>query len=208
MNIKKLTVFVVILIAAYVFNNYFLKIPLLPFTGIVLLLWIFVGFLAVLIMKFYKKKRGIKQDKESYVFPDLMAKMMKNVDIRTQYEASLLSICFILIGLIAMAIYTVTFLEMGWWPKSMIIFNTFWGFVFLSSFLVTNYQQYVSYLQTEKIMDELKGSTKDLIPTTADFSLPALPDFDKLDEEIKDKLESPIKNKNLKKMKGGQNKHG
>jgi len=192
MNIKKITIFALIIVALFSFNYFYLGLSVWTFTGIVLLLWVFLGIIGILITKFYKKKRGIPQSDDSYVFPDVLSNIMKKVDMRTQYEASLLSISFILIGLIAMAIYTVTFMEVGGWAKFMITFNMFWGFIFLTSFLVTNYQQYVAYLQTSKLMDELGDglSSSEFLP----LSQPGLPPV-------------PVETE-LTKMKGGQTKHG
>ena len=195
MDIKKLIIFVIILVAAFTFNYYYLGISVWAFIGIVLLGWLFFGFLFVLAMKFYKKKKGIAQSEDSYVFPDALSSIMKRVDMRTQYEASLLSISFILIGLIAMAIYTVTFMEVSGWAKFMITFNMFWGFIFLSSFLVTNYQQYVSYMQAAKVMKEFENTSigSEILPLVA--PTPTLPPL-------------PTNDSSLKEMKGGQEKHG
>ena len=199
MNLKKLIIFFIVVAIAYVFNYKYLGLSIWTFTGILLLVWLFGGFLFILIIKFYKKKRGIKQSDDSYVFPDIMSSMMKKVDMRTQYEASLLSISFILIGLIFMAIYTVTFTEISGWAKFMISFNMFWGFIFLLSFLVTTYQQYVSYLETTKILEGVGDSPElsdELIPTSQAIIQAAQPS--------KEAAETP----NLYKMKGGQKKHG
>lgn len=192
MNIKKLIIFVLVLVAAFVFNHYYLEISVWAFVGVFLLAWLFFGFLTVLAIKFYKKKRGIPQSEDSYVFPDALSSIMKKIDMRTQYEASLLSISFMLIGLIAMAIYTVTFMEVSGWAKFMITFNMFWGFIFLSSFLVTNYQQYVNYMQTAKVMKEFENVPmgSEIIPFAT--PTPTLPTND-----------LP-----LKEMKGGKEKHG
>jgi len=208
MNIKKITIFILILVALFSFNHFYLGLSIWTFTGIALLLWVFLGIIGVLVTKFYKKKRGIPQSDDSYVFPDVLSNIMKKVDMRTQYEASLLSISFILMGLIAMAIYTVTFMDVGGWAKFMITFNMFWGFIFLTSFLVTNYQQYVAYLQTAKLMDELGDSvsSSEFLP----LSQPGLPPFPGVEEESpmppipKEALEA----EKFTEMKGGQTKHG
>jgi len=205
MDLKKLIIFVIILVAAFSFNHYYLEISVWAFIGIFLLAWLFFGFLIILVMKFYKKKKGIPQSEDSYVFPDVLSSIMKKVDMRTQYEASLLSISFILIGLIAMAIYTITFMEVSGWAKFMITFNMFWGFIFLSSFLVTNYQQYVSYMQTVKIMNEFKDLPEDEV-------IPFTNPLDKIPFTSPDNIPvvTPLidTEENLKEMKGGKEKHG
>ncbi len=196
MNIKKLIIFLIVMAVAYVFNYYYLGLSVWTFTGILLLLWVFIGFSSVLVIKFYKRKKGIKQLEDSYCFPDALSSIMKKINMKTQYEASLLSISFILIGLITMAIYTVTFTELSGWAKFMISFNMFWGFIFLSSFLVTTYQQYVSYLETAKALEGFNDSPElsdELIPLTKSL----------------EQIEQPqIKESQEKKLKGGQNKYG
>lgn len=98
-----------------------------------------------------------KKDKEkySYCFPNILAKAMKKVDDRTQMEASLLSMSFLLAGIVFICVYVVGFGEFGWWFKGMTIFNTLCAFVFLSSYLVTTYQQYVSYMLSMEIIGEV-----------------------------------------------------
>ena len=87
-----------------------------------------------------------KKEKHSYVFPDLMAKMMKKIDMRTQMESSLLSMFMIMVGMILMATYLFFFTEGSAYYKGLILFNLGCAFLFISSFLVTTYQQYVSYM--------------------------------------------------------------
>jgi hypothetical protein len=55
---------------------------------------------------------------------------------------------FILIGMLAFDIYILFFMNFSWWFKGLALFNSFWGFVFLFSSLVGQYQSYVNYLQT------------------------------------------------------------
>jgi len=87
-----------------------------------------------------------EKEKHSYIFPNLMAKMMKKVDMRTQMESSLLSMFMIMIGMTLMAIYLFFFIEGSLYYKGLIIFNLVCAFLFISSFLVTTYQQYISYM--------------------------------------------------------------
>ena len=87
-----------------------------------------------------------KKQKHSYVFPDLMAKMMAKVDMRTQMESSMLSMFMIMIGMTLMVIYLFLFMGGSLFYKFLIIFNLGCGFLFISSFLVTTYQQYISYM--------------------------------------------------------------
>ena len=87
-----------------------------------------------------------EKEKLSFVFPDLMAKFMKKVTMRTQLESSLLSMSMILTGMTIMAVYLIIYGEMGIFYKCLVLFNLACGFLFISSFLVTTYQQYISYM--------------------------------------------------------------
>ena len=87
-----------------------------------------------------------EKEKHRYVFPNLVAKMMKKVDMRTQMESSLLSMTMIIIGMFLMAVYLLFFGNVTTTYKFLILFNLFCAFIFISSFLVTTYQQYVSYM--------------------------------------------------------------
>jgi len=93
----------------------------------------------------------MEKDKR-YIFPDIMAEMMKKVDTRVQMEASLMSMVFILLGLIVMAVYMIGFTEFATFMKVMVGINTVAGFIFLWSYLVTTYQQYLSYLDASELM--------------------------------------------------------
>jgi len=84
-----------------------------------------------------------------------MAEAMKKVDTRVQFEASLMSMLFILIGLIVMAVYMIFFTEFETFMKVMVGVNTVAGFIFLWSYLVTTYQQYLSYLEASEVMGEV-----------------------------------------------------
>ena len=98
---------------------------------------------------------GNKKDDKNYVFPNPMAKLMASIDQRTQYEASMMSILFILLGIIIMGFYAVFFSEMSLFMKIMISVNTGAGFMFLFSNLVTTYQQYRSYLEALDVLLEV-----------------------------------------------------
>lgn len=94
---------------------------------------------------------------ENYVFPDMMAKLMAKLDTRTQMEASMMSLIVILLGVIVMTFYTIFFTDLGIFPKVMVGINGIAGFVFLSSYLVTSFQQYQSYLLAQNIQFDLGG---------------------------------------------------
>ncbi len=86
------------------------------------------------------------KEKLSYVFPNAMAKMMKNVSMQTQLESSMMSMSLIMIGMFLMAIYMTFYVAVSWVYKGLIFFNLGCAFLFISSFLVTTYQQYISYM--------------------------------------------------------------
>jgi hypothetical protein len=98
-----------------------------------------------------KKDTG---EKYSYAFPDPMAKFMKLVDQRTQYESALLSMFFMMIGMIIFTIYLVAFTTFSWWFKGLMAFNSFWGVVLMLSFLITNYQQYTNYMMIQEEIEK------------------------------------------------------
>jgi len=106
-----------------------------------------------------KVKKKKKKSKGNYCFPSPLAKIMEKVDIRTQYEASLLSMSFILVGLFISAFYMMFFVSgLQGWYKVVSIINLIAGFIFLSSFLVTTFQQYKSYLRVKEFQEkEMKG---------------------------------------------------
>jgi len=81
-----------------------------------------------------------------YVFPDILAQAMSRVDMRTQMEASMLSMCFMGIGLVITIIYVLVYLDFRLWYKIVLVINGLAGAVFMWSYLVTTFQQYQSYL--------------------------------------------------------------
>ena len=88
-----------------------------------------------------------EKEKLKFVFPNIMAKMMKKVDMRTQMEASMMSMSMIMVGMIIMVTYILIYGVMGLFYKSLIVFNLICAFIFISSFLVTTYQQYTSFME-------------------------------------------------------------
>ena len=88
-----------------------------------------------------------EKEKLKFVFPNIMAKFMKKVDMRTQMEASMMSMSMIMVGMMIMVTYLLIYGAMGLFYKSLIIFNLLCAFIFISSFLVTTYQQYTSFME-------------------------------------------------------------
>lgn len=127
--------------------------PNFQFTGVVLLLWIVWGILSMAVVKIYKNKKGIPQEKHTYALPDAMAKMMKGVDLRTQYESAIMSTFLIMIGILSMAIYFIFFYPVGPVFKTLTGINSIFGLMFMYSNLITVYQQYVIYMQTQEVTE-------------------------------------------------------
>ena len=95
-----------------------------------------------------------EEDKKehNYCIPSPMASLMKRIDDRTQMEASLLSMSFLLIGLLIFAVYFVGFTNANLIAKVMTGFNTLCGFIFLFSYLVTTFNQYQALMETQEII--------------------------------------------------------
>lgn len=88
----------------------------------------------------------------NYVFPKSVGSAMAKISPRTQYEASMMAMIFIMLGLLVTTIY-IWFTDLSLFLKIFTCFNSACGFVFLSSFLVTTFQQYQSYLMAMGIME-------------------------------------------------------
>lgn len=144
---------IAILAAAIWFNITQMKLSWWSFTGGFILTYILFSLVSMFFIKVYKNKRGIAQEKYSYSLPDAMAKFMKKVDLRTQYESSILSTFMIMVGLLAMAVYFIFFSDFTLTFKILTAVNSFFGLFFMYSNLVTVYQQYVVYMQTQEMTE-------------------------------------------------------
>lgn len=102
-----------------------------------------------------------KKQKHKYIFPNVMATAMAKVDLRTQYEASMMSMSLILVGIVMTGIYMMFYIDVAWWYKIFLGVNALGGLVFLSSMLVTTYQQFISYMEVVDFQkDTVKGGEK------------------------------------------------
>ena len=108
-----------------------------------------------------KKKKEKDTSNPKYIFPNFLAKAMSKVDMRTQYEASMLSMTFILFGIIATSIYFVITLDLATWYKVFLVLNALAGFLFISSFLITTYQQYKTYMIAYNFQKQTEGGEED-----------------------------------------------
>lgn len=98
-----------------------------------------------------------EKSKHNYVFGNILGNMMAKVDMRTQLEASLMSMFLILLGIIASMIYMFLYTNFSLGYKIFLSVNGFAGFIFISSFLITTFQQYQSYMKAVEFQKELKG---------------------------------------------------
>jgi hypothetical protein len=89
---------------------------------------------------------GPQTEKHKYVFPNILARMMKNVPMQVQFESSLMACSLILLGLILMAAYLFMFGDQTIAYKIILGINLIGCFIFMSSSLVTTFQQYQSYM--------------------------------------------------------------
>jgi len=94
------------------------------------------------------------KEKNTYIFPSKLAKMMNKVDLRVQLEASMLSLTFLMVGMILYSIYLAIYGGMNIWMKVFIIFNSICGMILMSTYLITNFQQYKNFMDTMGIDSE------------------------------------------------------
>lgn len=88
-----------------------------------------------------------EENKHKFIFPNIMANAMKNVTMRAQLEGALLSTSLIMSSITLMAFYLMLFAEGSGAYKTLIFINLVCAFLFISSNLVTTYQQYVSHME-------------------------------------------------------------
>ena len=88
-----------------------------------------------------KSSQAKTKEKHSYVFPNVLAKAMSKVDMRTQMESSMLSQFLLIIGLTIMVLYMIFTKQTTGFYKFLVIFNLLCGWLFISSCLITTYQQ-------------------------------------------------------------------
>lgn len=101
----------------------------------------------------------------NYIFPRGIAQAMAKIDQRTQYEATMLSMSMMMIGLILSVVYVCFFIDFRLWFKIVTAINGLFGIVFMLSFLVTTFQQYKSYISFVGFTTNINTSS---IPTTND----------------------------------------
>lgn len=85
----------------------------------------------------------------------IISKMMSGLSTQYQMEASMISLVIILIGMTLIACYSIFFLNLNMFMRIMIGINSVAGFVFLSSFFITQFQQYKSFMSALEIQKEI-----------------------------------------------------
>lgn len=103
--------------------------------------------------KINSKLNKSRKTNGNYFFPDFLGRLMSKVGQRVQYESSLLSITLILISILVATIITI-FSDLSLFIRIMAGINGFAAFIFLSSNLITTFQQYQAYLSIMGILDK------------------------------------------------------
>ena len=98
--------------------------------------------------------------KGNYCFPNFLGDAMRKVSPRVQFEASLLSMALILIGLLIISFVTIFGTDVSTFIKIMAGVNGAAAFVFLSSHLITTFQQYQGYLNVMGLLKEINDEEK------------------------------------------------
>lgn len=93
--------------------------------------------------------------KTNYIFPKSIADSMAKVNVQLQLEAAMMSMVFILFGLITSAVYTIGFTDFSIWIKGIVGINVVAGLFYMISGLTTTYQQYKTYIEALNIQEEL-----------------------------------------------------
>jgi hypothetical protein len=143
--------YILLILALYILNYFYFNIKVFTFTGIVLLLLVFLVIIVNFYVKYRDKNKGVVNN--DFIFPEKVAKSMKTMDVGIQYEASIISIAFLMVGMILFDIYVIFFTGYETILKAFIVFNSCCGIVLMGSMLVTNYQQFISYKESMNIMN-------------------------------------------------------
>lgn len=120
--------------------------------------WYLLIGLGILIVIFIVAKKTDKSN--NFIFGRRLAERMARVKQRTQYESALLGFTFVLISLFVSMGYHAFFSDSNIFWRIFYGLNSFFGVLIVSSFLITQFQQYRTYLETERIKEEFD---KDMI---------------------------------------------
>jgi hypothetical protein len=149
-------IWLIFVIGLYVLNYFWLKINLWAFTGIVLGI-LLVLVVAINIIVKIKNRKGKTKTDDDFIFPSKVANTMKAIDIVTQYEASILSLFCLIVEMLLFMIYIIFIVQYSWIMKGFIVFNIIFGIILMGSMLVTNYQQFMAYKESTRVLGELSN---------------------------------------------------
>lgn len=172
MNKKiKILIGLLLIVFAYILNYYLLKIAIFQFTGIVLGLIIILSVIINFAVKI-KKRKSPEVGDHSFILPQGVAKKMDKISVGIQYEASILSLTFLIVGMTLFSIYFVFFTGLDWIFKGFYIFNSICGLVLMISMLVTQWQQFNSYRESQGIISSFRDGPDSGGEIVIDFPLP------------------------------------
>lgn len=154
-------IWLIFVIGLYLSNYYWFKMDVWSFTGIVLGTLLVLVVVINIIIKL-KNRKGKTDD--NFIFPDKVADTMKIIDMETQYEASILSLFGLIVGMLLFTIYIIFFAPYHWLMKVFVSLNTIMGVVLMGSMLITNYQQFISHRQSKQMLEELSKFSNSNFP--------------------------------------------
>lgn len=102
-----------------------------------------------------------RKTKGNYCFPNFLGDFMRKVSPRVQYESSLLSVLIILVGITVITFATIFGTELSVFIKIITAVNCAAAFIFLSSNLVTTFQQYQGYLSIMNLLHPIEVEVKE-----------------------------------------------
>lgn len=123
-------------------------------TGLAALLVLFVIFSIIRNIIRRKRKKAVEKD---FIFSPKTAEKLRDVKTGIQFESTIVSLLGLIIGTLLMVIYIAFFTGQSLIMKGFLVFNAICGIGLLSSMLVTQYQQFVMYTMSEKIMDNINS---------------------------------------------------
>lgn len=95
------------------------------------------------------------RDASNYIFPKKIADKLAKIDQRTQYEASMMSMTLMMIGMLISVVYMFFYMDLALWFRINLVINGFLGIIFMGSYLVTTFQQYKSYMQFQLLQQAM-----------------------------------------------------
>jgi len=94
------------------------------------------------------------KSKNNYIFPNVMANAMSRMTPKLQMESSMMSMFFMMIGLILTCIYSMFYLDIELWFKIVVVINGFFGIIFMFSYLASTFQSYKTYCDVQDMQKE------------------------------------------------------